>query len=106
MLSLPDIKRGDTFSIGCFSSDGGVPTDLSNVTIRSQIRSAATKKLVQALDITLLDQTTNTGKFSIVADTSEWPIGTVLMDIEIRDGSVTVSTETLQLRVVQDITHD
>jgi len=105
MISLPPLKRGDTFYIGCTSKDStGESNDLSNIQIRSQIRSAATKKLIIDLPIVKLDQTEYPGQFSISADTNNWPIGTCLLDFELsREGAV-ISSDTIELQIVRDIT--
>ena len=43
MISLPPLKRGDTFYIGCVARDtDGTTRDLTNIQVRSQVRSAAT----------------------------------------------------------------
>ena len=107
MQSLPPIKQGDTFIIGCTYKDANKqPGDLTNVVIRSQARSAATKKLIKEFEIFKSDQVLYKGQFSISAMTNDWSIGTLNIDIEfIIDGSV-ISTDTFQIPVVQDITHD
>ena len=105
MISLPPLKRGDTFYIGCTSKDStGEANDLSNIQIRSQIRSAATKKLIMDLPIVKLDQTEYPGQFSISADTNGWPIGTCLLDFELSLESVVISSDTIELQIVRDIT--
>ena len=107
MQSLPAIKQGDTFAIGClYENASNVAESVANYTIRSQVRSAATKKLVQEFTIYKANQTTNPGVFSITSQTTGWPIGSILMDIEIHDGSTVISSETITFQVEQDQTHD
>ena len=105
MISLPPLKRGDTFYIGCVSKDStGEPNDLTNIQIRSQVRSAATKKLIADLLIVKLDQTEYPGQFSITSPTDTWPIGTCLLDFELKRESTVISSDTVELPIIRDIT--
>ena len=105
MISLPPLKRGDTFYIGCASKDStGEPNDLTNIQVRSQIRSAATKKLIADLPIVKLDQTEYPGQFSITSPTDTWPIGTCLLDFELKRESTVISSDTVELPIIRDIT--
>ena len=105
MISLPPLKRGDTFYIGCISKDStGELNDLTNIQVRSQVRSAATKKLIADLPIVKLDQAEYPGQFSISVATNDWPIGTCLLDFELSLESVVISSDTIELQIVRDIT--
>jgi len=108
MKTLPPFKRGDTFQLGCLARDAdGQPEDLTGVTLRAQVRLASSGDLVAELQIGLADQTTAPGQFAISAlDTAAWPIGALLIDIEQRTGQAIVSSETLRLPVLEDVTHD
>ena len=63
------------------------------IQIRSQIRSAATKKLITDLPIVKLDQTEYPGQFSVTSPTDTWPIGTCLLDFELSLESVVISSD-------------
>ena len=105
MISLPPLKRGDTFYIGCAARDiDGTTHDLTNIQVRSQIRSAATKKLIADLPIVKLDQAEYPGQFSISSPTDTWPIGTCLLDFELRRESTVISSDTVELPIIRDIT--
>ena len=105
MISLPPLKRGDTFYIGCTSKDStGESNDLTNIQVRSQVRSAATKKLIADLPIVKLDQTEYPGQFSITSPTDTWPIGTCLLDFELKRESTVISSDTVELPIIRDIT--
>ena len=105
MISLPPLKRGDTFYIGCISKDStGELNDLTNIQVRSQVRSAATKKLIADLPIVKLDQTEYPGQFSIASPTDTWPIGTCLLDFELKRESTVISSDTVELPIIRDIT--
>jgi hypothetical protein len=105
MISLPPLKRGDTFYIGCVSKDSTSElNDLTNIQVRSQVRSAATKKLIADLPIVKLDQTEYPGQFSITSPTDTWPIGTCLLDFELKRESTVISSDTVELPIIKDIT--
>lgn len=105
MISLPPLKRGDTFYIGCISKDSTSElNDLTNIQVRSQVRSAATKKLIADLPIVKLDQTEYPGQFSITSPTDTWPIGTCLLDFELKRESTVISSDTVELPIIRDIT--
>lgn len=105
MISLPPLKRGDTFYIGCVARDtDGTTHDLTNIQVRSQVRSAATKKLIADLLIVKLDQTEYPGQFSITSPTDTWPIGTCLLDFELKRESTVISSDTVELPIIRDIT--
>ena len=105
MISLPPLKRGDTFYIGCVSKDSTSElNDLTNIQVRSQVRSAATKKLITDLPIVKLDQTEYPGQFSITSPTDTWPIGTCLLDFELKRESTVISSDTVELPIIKDIT--
>lgn len=108
MKTLPPLKRGDTFQLGCLAKDSdGQPEDLSGVTLRAQARAALSGALVAELTVSKPDQTTYPGEFAISAgDTTAWPISMLLIDIELRVGLAVVSSETMRLTVLEDVTHD
>ena len=107
MKTLPPLKIGDTFQIGCVNKDAdGVPESLVGVTLRAQARSAVTGVLVQELAIDVADQVAAPGEFSITAATAAWPVGSVLIDIQATVGSVVTSSETMRLPIIEDVTHD
>lgn len=108
MKTLPALKRGDTFQLGCLSKDSaGQPESLTNITLRAQARSALSGQLVSELTVGKADQAANPGQFSISAThTDDWPVGMLLIDIERRVGQAVASTETLKLTVLEDVTHD
>ena len=107
MKTLPSIKVGDTFQIGCVAKDAdGVPEDLTGVTLRAQARIATSGALIHEFTVDVADQGTHPGEFSLAASTAGWPIGAALIDIQSTIGSVVVSSETMRLPVVEDVTHD
>lgn len=108
MKTLPPLKRGDSFQLGCLAKDSaGQPEDLTSITLRVQARMASSGLLVAELTVGKADQVTSPGQFAIsAASTDDWPIGVLLIDIEQRGGQAVASTETLKLNVLEDVTHD
>jgi hypothetical protein len=105
---LNPFKTGDTYNLACRYRDAGVPQDLTGATIRAQIRTPS-GGLVATLEPTLADQDDpeTVGRFTLApdpADTTGWPIGAHLADIEITIGGVIRSTETFVQPVVRDQT--
>lgn len=109
MVELPDLKRGDTFSLGCLKKDSaGSPENLSNFTIACQIRNGS-DTLIATPVISESNQSTSPGEFSITvaADTTKaWELSRYLLDIQFSVGSEVISSETARFKVVKDITHD
>lgn len=99
-MMTPKIKRGDTFEALCQR----VGVDITATTIRSQIRAGS---WVQDLLVTKTNAATGEYTLSATASQSElWPIGLAQWDIEYTDAGNVRSTETVKLRIVEDITHD
>ena len=99
-MTIPKIKRGDTFEALCQR----VGVDITTTTIRSQIRAGS---WVQDLLVTKTNAAT--GEYTLsatAADAEIWPIGLAQWDIEYTDAGNVRSTETVKLRIVEDITHD
>lgn len=108
MQTLPPIKRGDTFLLGCVAKDSaGVPENLDDVTLKAQARKCdAAGTLVADLTITKANQTTHAGQFSISADTSLWPLDALVIDIQTHVGTVQATSETMEITVMQEVTRD
>lgn len=106
MQSLSNFKRGDTFSLACVWKENGMPSAITGLSIVSQIRKQVGKSLVANLTVVPANQTTNPGHFTLVAsnsDTSTWPTGLLICDFQITQGDVVRSSETFQIRVVEDV---
>ena len=103
--TLPEFKRGDTFSLVCVYKVDDVPTSVTGFTIRSQLRRT-NKDLVATFTATPANQSTNPGKFTLTpdTDTEDWPVETLLCDIEISHSGAIRSTNTFAVPVVRDIT--
>ena len=99
-------KRGDTYSlsISLTAADGTTPVDMTGWTVKSQVRKR--KTLISELVFTAVDL--SIGSFTLsTTDTLNWPVGTLLSDIEYTDaGGVVRSSETYEIEVIEDITYD
>ncbi|WP_027853858.1 hypothetical protein [Marinobacterium litorale] len=116
-MAAPDkfprpFKTGDTFALsGTYgigdTPDDAVPQDLTDYTIRGQIRTrngTLVADLVATIDP---DQVANTGKYTLAPsnpDTSGWAIGYHNIDLEFSVGGVVTSTPTFVLQVEEDVT--
>ena len=99
-------KRGDTLTLGLLWEEGGSAIDLTGYTVAAQIRTR-TDVLIAALTVTVADQTTQRGRFTITATataTAAWPIGSFECDIQFTIAGVVTSSETFGFNVVKDIT--
>lgn len=101
-------KRGATLSYACaLTDDAGDPVDLTGYTVTAEVRSSA-RELVSTADVTLADQGTDPGVFTIeadAADTADWEAGALLrFDVRIESASRVDYTETVEIRVVDRMT--
>lgn len=102
---ISPIKRGDTFTLACTYKQNGVAYDITNFTIRSQVRDSS-GALVEELTTAKADQTTNPGVFVLsAANPMDWPVDILSCDIQFSDSEDVVrSTQTFQIPVVEDVT--
>jgi hypothetical protein len=104
--TIQPIKRGDSFLMACIYKVGGVATDVTNYTIKSQVRNSS-DDLVQQLTVTKADQSTDPGAFVLSAGViSAWPIDLLRCDIEFSEEGTVRSTQTFMIPVVEDVTRD
>jgi len=107
MQTLAPFKRGDSFSLTCTYQVAGVPASLSGMTVTAQIRNSYGLTLIDNFTITVLDQTSYIGQFVMVpntADTSGWPLGSLLCDIKISASGVTKHSDSFSIPVVERVT--
>lgn len=104
---ISPIKRGDTFTLACTYKQNGAAYDVTNFTIRSQVRDSS-GALVEELTATKANQTTNPGVFVLAAaDPMDWPVDVLSCDIQFSDSEGVIrSTQTFQIPVEEDVTHD
>ena len=99
-------KQGDTLEWVITLTDGGSAVDITDWSIRAQIRQNDT--LIAALTTTVTDAAG--GVFSLTATataTDSWAAGNHSCDIEFTDDTSEVfSTETFTVTIIEDISHD
>ena len=106
MITLPNFKRGDTWSLDCTYKRSGTPTSIDAISIRSQIRKQD-YTMITDLTVTKGDQATAPGSFKLtpkVTDTTTWPLGNAICDIEFTMNGTVISTETFTLPIVEEVT--
>lgn len=106
MSLTPQHKRGDTWDFsGPLLDAAGEPWDLAGWSVASQLRSPA-GELIQTFTCSVLDAPNGVIRLdAAAADTSGWPIGRAVFDVQLThlDGSV-VSTATVGIEVIADVT--
>lgn len=99
-------KQGDTFEWVVTLTDDAQPVDITSWGIRAHIRNNDT--LIAALTITKTDATGGVFTASATAaQTDTWTAGAHQCDIEFTDASsVVLSTDTFDVTILEDISHD
>ena len=100
-------KRGDTFQYDCVlrQKKNGPAIDITGWHIRSQLRDLQ-DSLICEFTVQVLEAAAGHYQLS-AADTRTWPPGHAAMDIEYRDAQGVIrSTETLNVQILKDETHD
>ena len=101
------IKRGDTWSQSFEwrqGSETGDPVDLTGCTARCHVRDRADTLIADVTDYLTVDGPAGTVDLALVP-TETFPVAKLQFDIELTwpDGTVQ-STETMTLRVIEDVT--
>ncbi|CAB4121551.1 hypothetical protein UFOVP14_29 [uncultured Caudovirales phage] len=107
MNTLTSFKRGDTFSLACTWKQGGVATSITGLTIAAQIRNTYGMTLVDTLTVVPGNQSTTPGSFTLVpsvADTNSWPLGSLICDLQVTNGSNIRSSDSFLIPVIEDVT--
>lgn len=98
-------KRGDTLEWVVTLTQNGTAVDITDWTIKSQIRQETTL----IFELTVIKTDSVNGAFSLsatAAQTASWALGTHSVDIEFTDGNnYVVSSQTFTLQLVRDITY-
>lgn len=99
-------KRGDTFlyAAALLESKTGPVINIADWTITSMIRDLD-GMLIADLTVTITDAAQ--GEYTVsLDDTADWPVGWAQWDIQYEDdGGVIKSTETVRVKIVQDVTY-
>lgn len=97
-------RRGDSLSWACvLANDSGAPIDITALTIRAQIRDA-TDALLAGMTVVVADAAAGAFVLSVAATaTADWAPGSYVLDVEFTSGTDVMSTDTIVLRVVADV---
>ena len=106
------VKRGDSFSFVLRREHDGAPVDLTGAVIAASVRDPSAPDAgpsLAELDVTLLNQVTDTGKvrFSALKEvTAAWPLRDLVCDVQhtSADGSYRRSSEDIVIEVRKDRT--
>lgn len=94
------IKLGDTFAtVVTFTDILGNPLIGISAKLKSQIRDQYNKLYA---DLTITE--TELGKYLMKTDTTNWIVGTLLMDIQYTDLGIVTSSDTIIINVGKDVT--
>ena len=98
-------KRGDTFSFTAEISDGESPVTGAAEKLRSQVRKKFDRKFVAEL---VVSETETPGTYQFLHDgsTQGWVATEHVIDIEYTDAGIVTSSDTFDLSVIEDVTHD
>lgn len=96
-------KRGDSLNAACvYKDEDGVPISLAGITIASQVRTPR-GVLISNCVVAVTNEVG--GAFSLdIDDTSMWPVGMLEWDIQYSYDSIVISTETVGINVLRDVT--
>jgi len=99
-------KQGDTLDWVINLTDTGSPVDITDWSVRAQIRQGDT--LIFNLTVTVVDAANGLFRLSATAaQTDTWSAGSHSCDVEFTDDSSNVfSTETFNVVILEDISHD
>jgi hypothetical protein len=104
-------KRGATLSYSAAVTDEttGAAVDLTGYTVTAQLRSRVGLTLVATATVTLADQGTSPGVFSVTVDAATpatWTAGDVLVtDVRlVEPGGAVRATQTIAIAVVERVT--
>lgn len=109
MTTTIEHKRGDAFEIECTESADGVAVNLTGYTVEAQVRTRGGDELVDDATITLADQGTSPGVFTLYiapARTALWEPGRPIdLDVQFTPpNGKSWSSGTISIAVIQDIT--
>lgn len=98
-------KRGDGFDIALQLPANFIDGHFSGWTLTAQVRTAA-DALVSTLECAWADAVTTRVIRCTQANTADWPVAPLYLDVQFtKMGELTLSTATVTIFCVKDITH-
>lgn len=98
-------KRGDGFDLSLQLPANFIDGHFAGWTPTAQVRSAA-DALVSTLTCAWADDATTRVIRCTKADTADWPVAPLYLDVQLaKEGELTLSTATVTIFCLKDITH-
>jgi hypothetical protein len=91
MNTLGELKQNDTFKVEVSLFDGVNPYPVDTATITSKVE---TEDETFNFDLTVTKSLTDANTFTVEGQTSTWPIGNVLWDVRVVEGTFSWSLPT------------
>ena len=86
-----------------YTDDNGLPVDLTNYQVTSQVRNAKDRKIT---DMTINRVNNTLGQFTVsLPDDVVLPVGTLYLDVFFKNGTAEVNSDTIKLNVKAVVTH-
>lgn len=104
-MAAPTIiwKRGQTFGAsGPYVPGEGDPTDLTGVTIESEVQDHAKRR--HPLLVTIGEDKLTVTLFAEASETAQWDVGTAAIDLRCVKDGIVFSTTTVRFVIEQEIT--
>ena len=86
-----------------YTDDNGLPVDLTDYQVTSQVRNAKDRKIT---DMTINRVNNTLGQFTVsLPDDVVLPVGTLYLDVFFKNGTAEVNSDTIKLNVKAVVTH-
>ncbi|MCK6158009.1 hypothetical protein KZX29_04255 [Moraxella osloensis] len=86
-----------------YTDDNGLPVDLTDYQVTSQVRNAKDRKIT---DMTINRVNNTLGQFTVsLPDDVVLPVGTLYLDVFFENGTAEVNSDTIKLNVKAVVTH-
>ena len=102
--AIYDIKtRNSCAFLMQYTDDSGLPVDLTNYQVTSQVRNAKDRKIT---DMTINRVNNTLGQFTVSLPSDVvLPVGVLYLDVFFKNGTAEVNSDTIKLNVKAVVTH-
>lgn len=102
--AIYDIKtRNSCVFLMQYTDDNGLPVDLTNYQVTSQVRNAKDRKIT---DMTINRVNNTLGQFTVSLPSDVvLPVGVLYLDVFFKNGTAEVNSDTIKLNVKAVVTH-
>ena len=102
--AIYDIKtRNSCVFLMQYTDDNGLPVDLTNYQVTSQVRNAKDRKITD-MAINRVNNTLGQFTVSLPSDVA-LPVGVLYLDVFFKNGTAEVNSDTIKLNVKAVVTH-